>query len=247
MVEGNTAQHNKDYEQAARWFKVAGDLGHGPGLTSLGFLYEMGHGVERNPNRAFELYSKGAEAGDAQGMFHTGACYSKGIGTTADQSKAIEWWHKSVETEKHPSAAYNLGIRYQAGTNGAVKDNRRAIELFEMAAHQGHLGAMYNYGVFVAFTPGPRKNYTEGCRWFLNVTMSSDDPVYKSDPSISRAMNNLALCYLKGRGMPHDVAEGKRWLELAADQGGIGGSRAQELLKNMDQFKTYKKPRWDDL
>lgn len=127
------------------------------GLDGLGFLHQMGLGVERNTDRAYELYKLAAEDGDeqvlcasaglvgsqagVQGMFHVGACYSKGIGVKADQKQAIHWWLKAVESGKHASSAYNLALRYEAG-NGVVKDPRKAFEFFSIAAHEGHLGAM---------------------------------------------------------------------------------------------------------
>jgi len=246
VQEGHSALYNQDYTQAAEWFTKAANAGYGPGLDGLGFLHQMGLGVERNTDRAYELYKLAAEDGDEQGMFHVGACYSRGIGVKADQKQAIHWWLKAVESGKHASSAYNLALRYEAG-NGVVKDPRKAFEFFSVAAHEGHLGAMYNLGVFTSYTPGPRQNKTEGCKWFLNVTMGAETGQNRNDPVIARAMTNLALCYLTGRGMEHDVDEGRNWLELAATKQGDGAARAKSILADgLDSFKQYKKPSYKD-
>ena len=76
-------------------------------------------------------------------MFHLGSCYSKGIGTKADQKNAIHWWTEAVEAMKHPSAAYNLGLRYENGY-GVSKNAMKAFQLFKLAADGGHVGAMYD-------------------------------------------------------------------------------------------------------
>jgi|ERR1711934_27195 len=246
VQEGHSALYNNDYTKAAEWFTKAANAGYGPGLDGMGFLHQMGLGVQRNTDRAFELYQLAADAEDEQGMFHVGACYSKGIGVKADQKKALHWWTKAVESGQHASSAYNLALRYEAGS-GVTKDPRRAVEYFSIAAHQGHLGAMYNLGVFTTYTPGPRQNKTEGCNWFLNVTVGGEHGQNKNDPVIARAMTNLALCYLTGRGMEHDVDEGRQWLELAATKKGDGAERAKSLLaQGLEAFKDFQKPSYKD-
>jgi len=245
LTEGHSAMSAGDYDGAAVMFKIGADAGYGPGLDALGFLHQMGQGVERNTDLAFEYYQKAANADDLQGMFHVGACYSKGIGVKADQSLAIEWWGKAVETARHASSAYNLGLRYEAGY-GVMKDAKKAFEYFLIAAEENHIGGMYNIGVFTSYTSGPRQNKTEGCQWFLNVTMGERGQ-HKNDPVIGRAMTNLALCYLTGRGMEHNVAEGWRWLELASTKKGDGAERARSLIsRGQDEFKVYKKPSFKD-
>jgi len=245
LTTGHGAMSDGDYAEAAVQFKKGADAGYGPGLDALGFLHQMGQGVERNTDLAFDYYTKAARAEDLQGMFHVGACYSKGIGVKADQSKAIEWWQKAVETGRHASSAYNVGLRYEAGY-GVMKDAKKAFEYLLIAAEENHLGGMYNIGVFTSYTSGPRQNKTEGCQWFINVTMGERSQ-HKNDPVIGRAMTNLALCYLTGRGMKHDVAEGWRWLELAVTKNGDGAERARTLIsRGKDEFKVYKKPSYKD-
>jgi hypothetical protein len=234
---GHSALHAQKYEEAVEWFKKAADEGYAPGLDAMGFLYQMGQGVPLDREKAFEYYEKAAEAGDEQGLFHLGACYSAGIGIKKDQRKAVHYWGKAAESG-HASAAFNLGVRFEQG-NTVPQDKRRALGLFEKAASKGHLGAMYNLGVFLTHTTGPRQNETQGCQWFENITLLGDTGQARSDPIVPRAMTNLALCYLTGVGMPHDLEEGKMFLELAAKGKGQGAGRAQSLLdRGLGKFAT---------
>lgn len=57
---GLTQDLDKSYSMA----KSAADRGHAPASTFLGDMYKMGVGVERDVNKALELYQQGLDAGD---------------------------------------------------------------------------------------------------------------------------------------------------------------------------------------
>lgn len=46
----------KDYSQAAEWFRKAAERGCARALNNLGICYEFGHGVELDSDQAFQLY-----------------------------------------------------------------------------------------------------------------------------------------------------------------------------------------------
>ena len=51
--------------------------------------------------KAFELLSKGAEAGDAMALFYLGECHWYGRGTVKDESAALEAYRQSAEKGFH--------------------------------------------------------------------------------------------------------------------------------------------------
>ena len=57
-------------------------------LYKLGELYELGKGVYKNKQRAFEFYKKSADL-DAQ--IYLGYCYINGIGTEINKEKDLNY------------------------------------------------------------------------------------------------------------------------------------------------------------
>ena len=56
----------KSFEEALKYIKAAAEFGHSGALFDLGKFYEIGKGVEKNLNKAYEYYSKAAELGNVR-------------------------------------------------------------------------------------------------------------------------------------------------------------------------------------
>lgn len=54
----------KDFGEAFRLFKIAGEADFGPALRSLGVMYYLGNGVDRNIDSAQKLWEKGSLFGN---------------------------------------------------------------------------------------------------------------------------------------------------------------------------------------
>jgi TPR repeat protein len=46
------------------WYRKSAEAGNDTGMGYLGFMYENGYGVEKDPAQAVSWYRKGAAAGD---------------------------------------------------------------------------------------------------------------------------------------------------------------------------------------
>lgn len=53
----------KRYDEAVKWFQIASDLGFADSQFGLGRMYEHGYGVEKQLDKAKELYEKASEKG----------------------------------------------------------------------------------------------------------------------------------------------------------------------------------------
>jgi TPR repeat protein len=60
--------------------------------NSLGFLYENGVGVQRNPEQAANCYRRAALKGDARGQMNLGRVYLDGLGVKIDLIEAYKWF-----------------------------------------------------------------------------------------------------------------------------------------------------------
>lgn len=62
----------------------------------LASLYARGEGVEKNLEKAFELYSKAAAQGMADAQWRIALCYRDGEGVKGNPAKAVEWLEKAA-------------------------------------------------------------------------------------------------------------------------------------------------------
>src|SRR6185312_13494846 len=74
--------------------------------------YENGTGVEKNIQKAVELYQKAAEQGDAMAQTNLGVYYEDGTGVEKNFQKAVELYQKAAE-QGYARAKINLGACYE--------------------------------------------------------------------------------------------------------------------------------------
>ncbi|GBC31753.2 kinase-like domain-containing protein [Rhizophagus irregularis DAOM 181602=DAOM 197198] len=106
-------------------------------LNILGLYYKEGIEVEKNYNKAFELFEKSAEGGYSDRINSLGYCYIYGVGTNIDMQKAFELYQKSANLGDK-GAQYNLAMMYEG-----ITDMDKAIYWYEKSAQQGDQDAQY--------------------------------------------------------------------------------------------------------
>ena len=70
---------DKDYSEAAKWYRKAAEQGAPYAQTALGTMYGQGRGVSRDYSEAMIWYRKAAEQGYPDAQWRVGAMYVKGI------------------------------------------------------------------------------------------------------------------------------------------------------------------------
>ena len=136
----------ENYEKAFSLFSRAAELGNTEGIFYMGVSYHYGHGVEKNIERAIELFEKAARkplikpkprnVGVQGAQFMLGICYSAGVGKPIDYVESAKWFSKSSENGK-VTAATNLGTQYWLG-QGVEKNRERAIQYWKLGAGRGN-------------------------------------------------------------------------------------------------------------
>ena len=121
--------------EALRRYKMAADAGDSDAMVSLGFAFVTGHGTVKNPERAFELFTKAAALGNPDGLSDLGALYANGLFVKKDSAKALEYYEKAIEAGC--SFALNqIGVIYFNG-QGVERDYKAAAEYFQQSADLG--------------------------------------------------------------------------------------------------------------
>ncbi|RGB36595.1 kinase-like domain-containing protein [Rhizophagus diaphanus] len=138
----------------------------------LGKFNELGIGISVDKQKAFKLYQKAADLGNALGINDLGYCYDCGIGTDIDNKKAFELYKKAADLG-NPSGIYNLGYCYQQGI-GTDIDNKKAFELYQKVADLGNSVAQYNLAKMYENGEEIAKNIDKAIYWYKKSAEQGD-------------------------------------------------------------------------
>jgi TPR repeat protein len=123
---------------AIDYFRRSALLGYGPAQIALGYYYESGTYIARDPGQALDLYRKAAQQGDPLAGWLAGRIYFLGSGTVHDPDAAQKWLKISAG-QNNAYGAYYLGRLM------ADQDFTKAPKLYKIAADQGLPQAQYFY------------------------------------------------------------------------------------------------------
>lgn len=104
-----------------------------------------GDGIEKNEDKAIELYKAAAEKGNSVAQFELAGIYEEGEHINGrDLEQALFWYRESAKAGYAP-AQYALGTLYEDG--GMVeKDLSQALHWFNLASGQGDADALKKLG-----------------------------------------------------------------------------------------------------
>ena len=92
--------------EAAKWLRMAAELGDAVALNGLGVLYRHGTGVDLSYEKAYKLFSLAADRGFATAMSNLGDMYEQGQYVNRDYAKAREWYQKSLDAGNGKAEEY---------------------------------------------------------------------------------------------------------------------------------------------
>jgi uncharacterized protein len=120
------------------FFRRSAALGYGPAQIALGYYYESGSFIARDPVQALDLYRKAAQQGDPLAGWLAGRMYFLGTAAARDPDAAQKYL-KIAAGQNNAYGAYYLGRLM------ADRDYTKAPKLYKIAADQGLPQAQYYY------------------------------------------------------------------------------------------------------
>ena len=100
-------------------------------MLILGGLLLQDRLGEKDPGKAFDLFTKAAELGLPVAMNNIGLMFYEGNGVEQDYARAMEWFKKAAELG-FPEAMTAIGWMFEKG-NGVEQDYDKAVEWYEKA------------------------------------------------------------------------------------------------------------------
>jgi hypothetical protein len=128
----------RDYTEATRWYRKAGEQGHSDAQSNLGAMYFEGRGVEQDCDEAVKWLRLAAEQGHSKAQFNLGFAHTQEA-MGRNYAEAAKWYVEAAG-RGHSGAQYNLGLMYEGGL-GVEASESQAMQQYALAAAQGFPGA----------------------------------------------------------------------------------------------------------
>ncbi|MEN8195356.1 MAG: Sel1-like repeat-containing protein kinase family protein [Pseudomonadota bacterium] len=103
-----------DYAAAFKWYRKAAEQGHARAQFALGYMFDQGKGVERDPAAAIKWFRKAAEQGHIDSQYNIAFMYANGTGVKKDYGEGMKWFRRAAAQCDVASQA-NIGFMYEKG------------------------------------------------------------------------------------------------------------------------------------
>lgn len=133
----------QDYSKALNYLHSAAKSGNGNAECFLGFMYENGFGVAKDPQIATSLMKSAKLHGCADGECEIGRTYSQGQGGKAQNYYIAFLWLNKAAEDGNERAMDDLGWMYKLG-HGVKANKKKAVQLFLKAERNGNPFAKYS-------------------------------------------------------------------------------------------------------
>ena len=227
---GNEYYNQGDYEDANKWYELAVEAGYDWGWNHLAYNYFTGNGVEKDDDKAMELYKKAYELnGEAAGK----SAYALGlIYDNRDDYEDANKWYEVAGEAGCDWGWHDLANAYSNG-NGVEKDDDKAMELYKRAYNIGGNAAGHSANV-IGIIYYNRDDYEDANKWYELAGESGYDWGWK----------NLADDYLRGYGFSKDVDKARYYYEKACELNGEAkGNAAYQIATIYNDKCEYNEAR----
>ena len=129
----------------------------------IAYKYFTGNGVEKDINKAIELFTKAAEKNHLQAQVNLGFIYSNNKYGKKDLKKSFYWYQKAALQNDVQSQAYLANLYYFG--KGTKKDIKKAFYWYQKAANANDNNAQYNLGVIYLNGEVGKKNEKKALYW----------------------------------------------------------------------------------
>lgn len=153
------AFNEEDYAKTLHLAREFGNQGDPYGWNFEAVLYEFGLGVNKNPDRAFGLYRKSANAGNVTGAFELAKRIWSGEAAGSEE-EAIRLMTKAAEAD-YPTAACQLGKMFFSNYGG-LDDDQKAFALFKDAYDSKDQESYPYYGYCLVTGTGTKEDPGRG-------------------------------------------------------------------------------------
>ncbi len=168
----------KNPSMAVVYYQKSADKNYSKGQISLGYMYEIGRGVEQNFGVAASSYRKAAEQGNALAVNYyrkaadkgrkvaqsnLATLYENGSGVPQSYADAMKW-HSKAAAQDYARSMSAIGYYYEKG-HGVAQSHREALSWYRKSAVLGYAEGQYNVGTMYYNGNGATKSRELAIVW----------------------------------------------------------------------------------
>ena len=135
LYETGSESIKVDLNHAVDLYKKACRLNSSIGCTSLGYMYDLGLGVDKNVVKARNYYEIACAGEDPRGCNNLGNIYELGDGVPKDEARAFYYTERACE-EPYSVGCRSLAKMYLHGNSVVRQDEKHALEHFRTACER---------------------------------------------------------------------------------------------------------------
>ena len=151
-------------EQALKTIQNMADHKHPAAMYLIGKWSEQGYLVPKDPDKAFALLNKAAEANFSLALYEMGVRYMDGNRVPKDEVKGLELIRRGAVLGS-VEAQFHLGASYEFGEN-SPKDEARARQYFRMCATRGEALCQFRVALLLLKRPErTERDYLQALAW----------------------------------------------------------------------------------
>lgn len=202
-ADGRTIHEISDFAG----LQAAAERGNATALNNLGVHYIQGDGVDKDVDRAIELYRKAGDKGSAQARSNLANLYWYGRTEVPRNPSLAVFWAKKAADVGSESVLFILARAHETG-EGAAENMQTAVEWYEKAAAAGQAPGLNNLAYF----------YLKGEVVEQDADKAVDLYKQASDLGHGLASNNLGIIFRNGSEVPKNLRLSAHYFEKAVEQ-----------------------------
>ena len=160
--------------------------------------------------KAYNLFLKSANEGDARAEYNLGAMFYSGEGGKQDLKKSFEWFEKSAKNG-NAKAAYNIGFMY-LNAQGVDRSLEKSIKWYRISANKDYAIAQYVLGEINYTGIGIKQNYERAFYWYER---SANNGFQLAQIKLGYMYNNLQGISVR------DQKQADKWIKKAIENDGF--------------------------
>jgi uncharacterized protein len=167
----------RDRARAAEWMERAARAGDPSAMHNIGYFYDRGVGVRRDPRRALFWYRTVWRKHHYESAANNIATIYR---DRKDHRRAFVWYRKAADAGDG-DALVEVAVRYLRG-RGVRKDPERGVELLRRAirstriTESGRDDAKYHLGLCYLRGSGVRMSVARARHWLTDANRAGDHP-----------------------------------------------------------------------
>ncbi len=126
--EGKEAESIANWNVACQYFMLAGNSGHANAQYQVGWICELGLGVDKDPEMAVEWYRAAVDNKDRDAMYQLALCYERGAGVEKNSGEAARLMQLAVAAG-HPGANPALARYSQNGGAASGRPTQQDVRM----------------------------------------------------------------------------------------------------------------------